>query len=168
GEKPFERMLIRPREFWDERGIGLRLGTNVTKVDAAAKTLAVTGGESIAYGTLIWAAGGDPRRLSCPGSHLGGIHAVRDKADTDRLLAELKADARQAVIVGGGYIGLEVAAALRKRGCEVTVIEKEDRLLFRVAGVDLARFYEAEHRAHGVDIRLGTEVEEIEGDGDRV
>lgn len=168
GEKPFERILIRPPQFWAEREIALKLQANVSKVDPAARALTVSGGETVGYGTLIWAAGGDPRRLSCPGAELGGIHAVRDKADTDRLRAELDADARQAVVIGGGYIGLEAAAALRKRGCEVTVVEKEERLLARVAGEDLARFYEAEHRAQGVDVRLGTEVEAIEGDGDRV
>jgi len=168
GEKPFERILIRPPQFWAERDIGLRLETNVAKVDPATNTLALTGGAAVTYGTLIWAAGGDPRRLSCPGAHLGGIHAVRDKADTDRLRAELAAGARRAVVIGGGYIGLEVAAALRKQACEVTVVEKEVRLLFRVAGEDLARFYEGEHRAHGVDVRLAAEVEALEGDGDRV
>lgn len=168
GEKPFERMLIRPPEFWTARQIDIRLKTNVSKVDPIEKRITVTGGETIAYGTLVWAAGGDPRRLSCPGAQLGGIHAVRDKADADRLRAELDADARQAVVVGGGYIGLEVAAALRKRGCEVTLVEKENRLLSRVAGEDLAAFYAHEHRAQGVDIRLETEIEAIEGDGDRV
>lgn len=168
GDKPFERILIRPPQFWPERAIELMLGSTVTKVDPAAKTIAVTGGETVSYDTLIWAAGGDPRRLSCPGAQLGGIHAVRDKSDTDRLRAELDADARQAVVIGGGYIGLEVTAALRKRGCEVTVIEKESRLLARVAGAELAGFYEAEHRSHGVDIRLGTEIEAFEGDGDRI
>lgn len=168
GEKAFERILIRPPQFWAERGIELMLGSTVTKVDPAAKTVALAGGETVSYGTLIWATGGDPRRLSCPGAQLGGVHTVRDKSDTDRLRAELDADARQAVVIGGGYIGLEVAAALRKRGCEVIVIEKEGRLLARVAGEDLAGFYEAEHRSHGVDIRLGTEIEGFEGDGDRI
>jgi len=168
GEKPFERIMIRPPQFWAERDIGLMLETNVSKVDPATKTLALTGGGTVAYGTLIWAAGGDPRRLSCPGAHLGGIHAVRDKADTDRLRAELAAGARKTVVIGGGYIGLEVAAALRKQACDVTVVEKEARLLFRVAGEDLAHFYEGEHRAHGVDVRLASEVEALEGDGDRV
>lgn len=168
GEKPFERILIRPPQFWAERDVGLMLESNVSKVDPATKTIILTGGDTVAYGALIWAAGGDPRRLSCPGAHLSGIHAVRDKADTDRLRAELAAGARRAVVIGGGYIGLEVAAALRKQDCAVTVVEKEARLLFRVAGEDLARFYEGEHRAHGVDVRLASEVEAIEGDGDRV
>ncbi len=164
GEKPFERMLIRPREFWAERQVELMLETNVSKLDPAAKELTVSGGETVSYGTLIWAAGGDARRLSCPGAQLAGIHAVRDKADTDGLCADLAAGAKRAVVIGGGYIGLEAAAVLRKLGCEVTVVEMLDRVLARVAGEDLSRFYEAEHRAHGVDIRLETGLEAIEGE----
>jgi len=164
GEKPFERILIRPPQFWDERDIALLLGTMVSKVDPAAKELTLTGGGTIGYGTLIWAAGGDARRLSCPGALLAGIHTVRDKADTDRLSAELAAGAARAVVIGGGYIGLEAAAVLRKLRCEVTLLEMQDRVLSRVAGEDLSRFYEAEHRAHGVDVRLGAELEAIEGE----
>jgi len=164
GEKPFERMLIRPRDFWAERNVQLRLATNVAKLDPAAKELTVAGGDTVSYGTLIWAGGGDPRRLSCPGATLAGVHTVRDKADTDRLRADLAAGATRAVVVGGGYIGLEVAAVLRKLGCEVVLVEMLDRLLARVAGEDLSRFYEAEHKAHGVAILLGAEVEAIEGE----
>jgi 3-phenylpropionate/trans-cinnamate dioxygenase ferredoxin reductase subunit len=164
GEKPFERMLIRPAEFWAERHVELMLDTNVSKVDPVARELTVSGGATVAYGTLIWAAGGDARRLSCPGAQLAGIHAVRDKSDTDALRADIAAGARRAVVIGGGYIGLEAAAVLRKLGCEVTVLEMLDRVLARVAGEDLSRFYEAEHRAHGVDVRLAAELEAIEGD----
>jgi 3-phenylpropionate/trans-cinnamate dioxygenase ferredoxin reductase subunit len=167
GEKPFERMLIRPAAFWAERGVELMLETNVSKVDPAAKELTISGGATVSYGTLIWAAGGDARRLSCPGAQLAGIHTVRDKADTDALRADLAFGARRAVVIGGGYIGLETAAVLRKLGSDVTVLEMLGRVLARVAGEDLSRFYEAEHRAHGVDIRLEAEVEAIEGD-DRV
>jgi 3-phenylpropionate/trans-cinnamate dioxygenase ferredoxin reductase subunit len=168
GDKPFERMLIRPEAFWADKGVTLALGGAVTKVDPQAKELTVAGGEPVTYGTLVWAAGGDPRRLSCPGADLGGIHAVRDKADVDRLKAELEAGAKNVVVVGGGYIGLEAAAGLTKLGCKVTLLESLDRVLSRVAGEDLSRFYEAEHRRHDVDLRLSTEVEAIEGDGDRV
>jgi 3-phenylpropionate/trans-cinnamate dioxygenase ferredoxin reductase subunit len=168
GAKSFERLLIRPEPFWAERGIALQLGTSVTRVDPAAKALTGSGGRTIGYGTLIWAAGGDPRRLSCPGGHLAGIHTVRDKPDTDRLLAELEAGARRVVVVGGGYIGLEAAAVLRGRGCEVTLVEQRERLLSRVAGEDLSRFYEDEHRAQGVELRLSAGIERIEGDGQRV
>jgi len=165
GAKPFERMLIRPPAFWEERAVGLRLGANVTRLDPTAKVLSVGGGGTISYGTLVWAAGGDPRRLSCPGAHLAGIHALRDKRDTDRLVEELAAGARRVVVVGGGYVGLEAAAVLRGAGCEVTLVEARERVLSRVAGEDLSRFYEDEHRARGVTIRLGTEVEAIESDG---
>jgi 3-phenylpropionate/trans-cinnamate dioxygenase ferredoxin reductase subunit len=168
GDKPFERMLIRPEAFWAGKDVALRLGSAVTKLDPTAKELTIAGGDTVGYGTLVWAAGGDPRRLSCPGADLGGIHAVRDKADIDRIKAELEAGARQAVVVGGGYIGLEAAAVLRKLGCEVTLLESQQRVLSRVAGEDLSRFYQEEHRRHGVDVRLGAEVEAIEGDGDRV
>ncbi len=164
GEKPFERMLIRPAAFWAERDIALMLETAVTKVDPAEKLLTVAGGETVGYGTLIWAAGGDARRLSCPGAHLGGIHTLRDKVDADVLAAELAAGARRAVVIGGGYIGLEAAAVLRKLDREVTLVEMEQRLLSRVAGEDLSAFYESEHRAHGVDVRLGAQVEAIEGE----
>ena len=168
GDKPFERMLIRPEAFWGGKGITLQLGRVVTKIDPAAKELTISGGETVGYGTLVWAAGGDPRRLSRPGADLGGIHAVRDKADVDQLKAELEAGAREVVVVGGGYIGLEAAAVLTKLGCTVTLLESQERVLSRVAGEDLSRFYEDEHRRHGVDVRLGAEVETIEGDGDRV
>jgi len=168
GEKPFERMLVRPEAFWADREIQLQLGTAVTRLDPAARKLTLSRGGTLGYGTLIWSAGGDPRRLSCPGGDLGGIHAVRDKADADRIKAELEAGADDVVVVGGGYIGLEAAAVLRKRGCKVTLLESQDRVLSRVAGEDLSRFYENEHRHHGVDLRLSAEVAAIEGDGDRV
>jgi 3-phenylpropionate/trans-cinnamate dioxygenase ferredoxin reductase subunit len=168
GEKPFERMLVRPEAFWGDRKIDVQLGTAVTKLDPAAKKLTLSRGGAVGYGALIWSAGGDPRRLSCPGGDLGGIHAVRDKADADRIKAELEAGADEVVVVGGGYIGLEAAAVLHKRGCKVTLLEAQDRVLSRVAGKDLSRFYEDEHRRHGVDVRLSAEVAAIEGDGDRV
>ena len=168
GEKPFERILIRPPAFWAEKGVTLRPGTSVSRVDPQAKALTITGGETVTYGTLIWAAGGDPRRLSCPGGDLGGIHTVRHKADVDRLRGELEAGGTRVVVVGGGYIGLEAAAVLRKLGCEVVLLEAQERVLGRVAGEDIARFFEAEHRRQGVDLRTAVEVEAIEGDGDRV
>ena len=116
GEKEFERMLIRPRGFWTERGIELMLEINVSKLDPAAKELTVTGGDTVTYGTLLWAAGGDARRLSCPGATLPGVHTVRDKADTDALRAGLASGGKRAVVIGGGYIGLETAAVLTNLG----------------------------------------------------
>ncbi len=168
GEKPFERILIRPEAFWAGRGIDLRLGTNVSRIDLEARELAVSGGQVITYRTLIWAAGGDARRLSCPGGPLEGVHAVRHRPDVDRLRAELAAGHRDVLVVGGGYIGLEAAAVLRALGCRVTLVEMRDRLLNRVAGEDLSRFYLGEHRRQGVDVRLGVGVTALEGSGERV
>jgi 3-phenylpropionate/trans-cinnamate dioxygenase ferredoxin reductase subunit len=90
---------------------------------------------------------------------------VRTRADVDRLMSELDAGARRVVVIGGGYIGLEAAAVLTKLGCSVVVLEALPRVLARVAGETLSRFYEAEHRAHGVDMRLNAQVERLEGQG---
>lgn len=163
GDKPFDRILIRPAAFWEEREVTMLLGTRVDAVDAAATTVRTDDGQVIGYGALIWATGGEPRRLTCDGHHLDGLHSVRTRADVDRLLAELP-DTREVVIVGGGYIGLEAAAALTKFGKSVTLVEALDRVLARVAGEPLSRFYEAEHRAHGVRVLLDAAVACIEGD----
>ncbi|WEK45364.1 MAG: FAD-dependent oxidoreductase [Candidatus Andeanibacterium colombiense] len=167
-DKPLERILIRPPHFWAERAIEMKLGATVTEVDPEGHAVVLADGERITYGSLIWAAGGDPRRLSCPGAELAGIHYVRDLADADRMMAELDAGAKKVVVIGGGYIGLEAAAVLTKFGCEVTLLEALPRVLARVAGEDLSAFYEAEHRSHGVDLRTGAMVEAIEGDGTKV
>ena len=135
GEKPFERIQIRPEKFWADKNVELRLGRNVNEVDPIARELVLSDDTRITYRKLIWAAGGDARRLSCPGSDLGGIHYVRTRRDVDTLKEELAGGARRAVIVGAGYIGLEAAAVLRKLGCEVTVVEMQDRVLARVAEV---------------------------------
>jgi len=161
GDKPFERLLIRPARFWDERAVTLLPGRRVVAVDADAREVETAEGARIGYGSLIWATGGAPRRLSCSGHDLIGVHAVRSRADVDRLIAELPGVTR-VVVIGGGYIGLEAAAVLTKLGKTVTVIEAQDRVLARVAGVPLSRFFEAEHRAHGVDLRLGVGVSCIE------
>lgn len=167
GERTLERILIRSEEGWAERAVTLLLGRTVTRIDPDAHAVHLADGETINYGTLIWAAGGSPRRLSCPGNDLVGVHGIRTLADADRLLGELP-DVREAVVIGGGYIGLEAASALSKFGKSVTVLEAADRVLARVAGETLSRFYENEHRAHGVDVRLGVSVQAIEGRGGRV
>jgi 3-phenylpropionate/trans-cinnamate dioxygenase ferredoxin reductase subunit len=161
GEKTFDRILIRPAAFWEQRGIAMLTGRRVVTVDAAARTVSTEDGETIGYGELIWAAGGHARRLTCAGHDLTGVHGVRTRADVDRMVGELETTTRVAII-GGGYIGLEAAAVLAKLGKQVTVLEAQDRVLARVAGEPLSRFYEAEHRAHGVDVRLGVIVECIE------
>jgi 3-phenylpropionate/trans-cinnamate dioxygenase ferredoxin reductase component len=162
GEKPFERLLLRSAAFWPERGITLRPSTRVVAVDPAAHTLATASGETIGYGTLVWATGGAARSIACSGHALAGVHTVRTRADADRMRDELPG-VTQAVVIGGGYIGLEAAAVLTKLGKQVVVLEALARVLARVAGEPLSRFYETEHRAQGVDIRLGAMVACIEG-----
>ena len=166
GEKSFERILIRPEQFWHERGIFVQAGRRVVTVDPSAHNVTTAQGEVIGFGQLIWATGGHPRRLSCPGHSLAGVHSVRTRADVDRMKAEL-ATIENVAVVGGGYIGLEAAAVLAKMGKSVTVLEALDRVLARVAGPALSHFYEDEHRAHGVDIRLGTTVTCIEEENGR-
>lgn len=167
GAKDFERIMIRPASFWSDRDVALRLGERIVSVEPDAHRLVSDAGTVIGYRQLVWAAGGTPRRLSCPGGDLPGVHRVRSRADIDRLTAELPGVER-VVVIGGGYVGLEAAAVLTKLGKRVTLIEALDRVLARVAGETLSRFYEAEHRAHGVDIRLGARVERLTGRDDRV
>ncbi len=163
GEKEFERLLIRPATFWTERQVEMLLGRRVDAVDAAAHRVTLADGDALSYGKLIWAAGGAPRRLVCAGHDLARVHAVRSRADVDRMMAELP-DVNRVVVIGGGYIGLEAAAVLAKLGKEVVLLEALDRVLARVAGADISRFYEADHRAHGVDLRTGVAVDCITGD----
>ena len=162
GEKTFDRLYVRQPDFWAGKGIDLVLGTEVIALDPAARSAALSDGRSCTYGELIWAAGGDPRKVPIPGAGLPGVHGVRTREDADAILGEL-AGVSRVVVIGGGYIGLEAAAVLRKLGKEVTLLEVLPRVLARVAGEQLSAFYEAEHRAHGVDLRTETGVSEILG-----
>ena len=161
GDKGFERILIRPAAFWAERSVEMLLGRRVVRIDAAARRVETDGGEAFGYGRLIWATGGSPRRLTCSGHDLPGVHGVRTRADVDAIMGELDGVTR-VCIIGGGYIGLEAAAVLTKFGKQVTLLEAQDRVLARVAGAPLSAFYEAEHRAAGVDLRTGVTVDCVE------
>jgi 3-phenylpropionate/trans-cinnamate dioxygenase ferredoxin reductase subunit len=161
GEKPFERILIRPENFWTERNIDMLLGKRVVKVDSQSHKVILSDDSEIGYGKLIWATGGTPRMLSCPGSDAQRVFAVRRRDDVDAIMKILP-DVGHVAVIGGGYIGLEAAAVLTKLGKKVTVLEALDRVLARVAGEPLSRFYEEDHRAHGVDLRTGAMVEALE------
>jgi len=167
-EKTFDRLYIRPPTFWAEKDIHFELGVEVTKVDPGAHEVTLSNGSTLGYGKLVWAAGGDPRRLSCSGAELAGVHAVRTRQDCDTLMAEIDAGTNEIVVIGGGYIGLEAAAVLSKMGCKVTLLEALPRVLARVAGEELSAFYQKEHRDHGVDLRTGVAVDCIVGDGRKV
>jgi 3-phenylpropionate/trans-cinnamate dioxygenase ferredoxin reductase component len=162
GEKTIDRLYIRPRNFWANRKVEMFLGRDVTAVDSSAASVRLDDGCRITYGDLIWATGGDPRTLTCRGAALPGVHVMRTRRDADAILSRLS-EVERVVVIGGGYIGLEAAAVLRKLGKEVTLIEMLPRVLARVAGPQLSVFYEADHRAHGVDLRTDTRVSAIEG-----
>ncbi len=163
GQKTFDRLLIRPAAFWDERHVEIRLSTRVIAIDADAHRVTTDTGRTFGYGALVWAAGAAPRRLSCQGHDLVGVHTIRTRADADRMRDAL-VGVEEVVVIGGGYIGLEAAAVLTKSDKKVVLVEALDRVLARVAGEALSRFLEQQHRAHGVELRLGTTVEAIEGD----
>jgi len=163
GEKEFERIQLRPAKYWDEREVTMLLGKRVVSVDPVSHTVTIDGGETIGYGKLVWATGGSPRMLPIPGGDLLGVQGVRTKADADAMKAASETAGR-IVVIGGGYIGLEAAAVLNKAGKKVVLLEALDRVLARVAGVDLSRFYEKEHRDHGVELHLGVCVDAIEGE----
>ncbi|MEW4467093.1 FAD-dependent oxidoreductase [Parasphingorhabdus sp. JC815] len=163
GDKPFERIMLRPESFWSEREIDLLTGYRVAKVDPVGKTVTLSTDDEIGFGNLIWATGGSPRMLDCPGSQARNIHGVRSRADVDKIMAALPTT-ETVVVVGGGYIGLEAAAVLTKLGKKVTILESLDRVLSRVAGETLSRFYEEEHRKQGVTVELEATVEAFETD----
>jgi len=167
GEREFERLTLRPAQYWKDAGVDLWLGSRVTSVDASRQCLTLADQATLGYQKLIWAAGGHPRRISCPGSDLKGVHVVRSRLDVDKMRADL-GTANRVAVIGAGYIGLEAAAVLRKLGKTVFLLEAMDRVLARVAGVDLSRFLLAEHRAQGVNVRTEASVEALIGTDDRV
>lgn len=167
GEKTFDRLLIRPAGFWVERDVTMTLGRSVVAVDSQSHLIRLDDDGLVQYGVLVWAAGGWARRLTCAGDDAAGVHTIRNRRDVDRLAEELDARPR-VVVIGGGFIGLEAAAVLAKQGNAPILLEAADRVLARVAAEPLSRFYEAEHRAHGVDIRLETQVDCLDVEDGRV
>jgi 3-phenylpropionate/trans-cinnamate dioxygenase ferredoxin reductase subunit len=149
-----ERLLLRPADFYAEHAVGLHLGRRVLEVDRGAQRLRLDDGARLAYDGLVLATGCRPRALSIPGGDLPGVQALRSIADVERIRAELSPGGRL-VIVGGGYIGLEVAATYRELGAEVTVLEMAERAMSRVTSSEVSAFYQAEHARHGVRITCG-------------
>ena len=176
GELPRERLFIRPESFYVDRHVELVLGVHVEEIELGRRVLRLADGRTLDYDRLLLATGSRPRRLSLPGSDLRGIHYFRSIADADAVIASLTPNAR-VVLIGAGYIGLEVAAVLRQRGLIVTVLESVDRVMSRVVCPAVSAFYFRRHTAAGVDIRFGTKirafhgtnrVEAVELDGGRI
>jgi 3-phenylpropionate/trans-cinnamate dioxygenase ferredoxin reductase subunit len=162
GEATAESLALRPAKFYPDATIDLRLQTRVTAIDPAAKTVSLSDGGMLSYDTLILALGARARRLHLAGADLEGVLELRSAADADRLKAALRPGAKLAVI-GGGYIGLEAAASARALGAEVTIVERESRVLARVACPILSDFFQTFHRAQGVTIEVNAQVAALEG-----
>lgn len=162
GDMDIERLTMRPQHFYTDKNIALRLKTTVTHIDRIHKTVALHSGEILSYGKLVLATGGRVRRMICPGTELPGVHYLRTIDDVlgfrDRPKPGLKL-----VIVGGGYIGLEVAAVAVKRGCAVTILEMMPLVLNRVVAPEMSKFYTGVHREAGVDVRTSVTVSGFEG-----
>ena len=163
GELPAKRLYFKPPDFYDVPGIAVRLQTRITAVDREQQSVTTAAGERIPYDTLVLATGSRARHIRVPGSDKDGLHHLRGIDDVSRIRADL-GTAGNVVIIGGGYIGLEVAAVVRQLGHEVCVIEMEDRVMCRVVSSAVSEFFQAEHAAHGVHLLLSTELEAFEGD----
>src|SRR4051812_14287100 len=159
-----ERLFLKGDHYYSEAGCELMLNTTATAIHRATKTVTLGDGRSLSYDKLLLATGTKVRKLRCPGAELPGVHYLRDIADVDGLQAVFQAGKRIA-IVGGGYIGLEVAAVGAKRGLDVIVFEAMDRLMARAGSVAGSGFYAARHGKSGGKLKLRTGVEAIEGNG---
>ena len=164
GDDGPERTYLRDAAFYRDNHIELRLGAVAVAIDRGARSVRLSGGDTLSYDKLLLTTGARVRRLSAPGADLADIHYLRDIADSLAIRKRLEEGA-SLVMVGGGYIGLEVAAAARSRGVRVTVLEMAPVAMNRVVAPEIGRFFEAVHRERGVDIRTGVSVEGFEGDG---
>ena len=162
GEVDGDGLLLRPSTWYAEANIDLRTSTRVVTLDRASRTVTLSTGEVLAYDKLIIATGARARRLVLPGSDLNGFLELRTIEDAEAIKDRIRPGFRLAVI-GGGYVGLEVAASARKLGAEVDVLEREDRLLARVAGPVLSGFFQQVHEEQGVRFHFGVTVEGFEG-----
>jgi 3-phenylpropionate/trans-cinnamate dioxygenase ferredoxin reductase subunit len=159
----FETLLLRRESYWADHKVELVLGSLAGAVDLTRKRVALQDGGVHDYDTLVFATGTRARDLPLPGVKLAGVFSLRKIDDVRRLRPALD-DARRIVIIGGGYIGLEVAAVLRQEGREAIVVEAEGRVMKRVAGEAVSAFFDTLHRSRGVDIRLGARLAAIDGE----
>ena len=163
GEADADSLQLKDPAWWADNGCDLRLNQTVTTIDRAAKSV-TAGGETIPYDALVLATGARARALPIPGADLDGVLSLRTAADAEHLKAHLGPGKRLAVI-GGGYVGLEAAASALALGGSATIIEREPRVLARVASEPLSAFYQAAHARRGVDVLTSASVTSLEGDG---
>jgi 3-phenylpropionate/trans-cinnamate dioxygenase ferredoxin reductase subunit len=164
GEMTKERLFLRPAAFYLDHGIDLRLDTRAVDLDPVNRVLTLSGEEKVSYDALALTTGAHPRTLPARvGGMLANVFTVRDLSDADAMAPHFRPGAK-ALIIGGGYIGLEAAAVAAKRGVHVTLVEMADRILQRVAAPATSDYFRALHRSHGADIREGVGLDTLTGD----
>jgi len=162
GELARERLFLRPAAFYAEKGVTLEQGARVEELEPAARRVRLRDGRTLAYDRLLLATGSRVRTLDVPGAELPGVHYLRTIGDVDAITAALVPGAR-VLLIGAGYIGLEVAAVVRQRGFEVTVLEAASRVMARTVSAEVSAFYEGCHRAAGVVIHCDAAVKALHG-----
>lgn len=167
GDTSVEDAYFWPREKYDEWNVEMRLRTRAESIDRAAKSVMLSDGETVSYDRLLIATGTRPRLLPIDGKDLGGVHYLRTIADTLAIQNDIP-DGGSALIVGGGWIGLEVAGALAKRNCKAIVVELADRLCGRAVPPEISDWLLSFHQGHGVDVRLNTGVERLIGENGKL
>jgi 3-phenylpropionate/trans-cinnamate dioxygenase ferredoxin reductase subunit len=160
-----ESARVHEGDWYAAHDVELRTGAQVTGLDVAGHRVALDTGEEVPFARLLLATGASARRLRLPGADLDGVHYLRTLADADRLRAALTGGGRRVVVVGAGWIGLEVTAAARHHGNDVTVVEPQPTPLHTVLGAEMGDVFARLHRDHGVDLRTGTGVQAFRGDG---
>jgi 3-phenylpropionate/trans-cinnamate dioxygenase ferredoxin reductase subunit len=168
GKADRESPRVHPGDWYADQQVDLRTGVRATHLDAAAHRLTLDTGEELPYAKLLLATGSSARRIPVAGADLDGVRYLRTFADSDRLLADFSGGGKRVVVVGAGWIGLEVAAAARHHGNKVTVVEPQPTPLHAVLGPDMGRVFAKLHRDHGVDLFTDTVVREFRGSGGRV
>lgn len=162
GEMAAERLYVKPATFYENAGVEIHLETTITAIDRDAKRLLVADGEDVVYDKLVLALGSRVRRLPVDGAGLKRVYYLRSIADVENIRGKME-PGRRLVIIGAGYIGLEVAAVAQQAGLDVTVVEMADRVMSRVVSPEISDFYQIEHANRGVRLRLSTGVAALSG-----
>jgi 3-phenylpropionate/trans-cinnamate dioxygenase ferredoxin reductase subunit len=163
GESTLESLYLRPAKFYETNAVEVMLGERVETIDSERKVAMLASGAEIAWDVLILATGSIARRLEGPGADLSGVHVLRDFTDAEALRGQI-GPGRKLVIIGAGYVGLEVAASARELGTEVTILEREPRILSRVACEELSGFFHRYHADRGVRFMTGASVSALHGE----
>jgi 3-phenylpropionate/trans-cinnamate dioxygenase ferredoxin reductase subunit len=168
GSAERDTAFVHDEDWYAAHDVELRTGVQATRLDVAGHRVGLDTGEELPYARLLLATGSSPRRLPVPGADLDGVRYLRTLADADRLRADLAGGGRRVLVVGAGWIGMEVAAAARSLGNEVVVVEPQPAPLIGALGRQLGAVFARLHRDHGVDLFTDTTVRELRGDGGRV